>query len=156
MFHKKVYEYWKKRNHTCEKRVKSMMCSLYRLNFQYYLQVIKEHKYHKSKYPQLILCMLYRESIPEETYRNPQSSSRMVMTLKRCCLGSDVDYLFNPVFRHTLWHPRGGTEMLLLFSLFIYLLSYKAFRAHVKETMSARGHFIISGSPAYRKLIWTD
>lgn len=73
VFHKNiVFQYWKKRNHPREKHVKSMQCSLYRLNFQYYLQLIKEHKYHESKYPQLILCMLCKTSVPQETYQNQQ------------------------------------------------------------------------------------
>lgn len=121
MFHKNtVYEYQKKRNHPCEKHIKSIRCSLYRLNFQYYLQVIKEHKYRESKYPQLILCMLYKASCflrnvsePATHFTGPQSSSQMVMSLKHCCLGSDLNYLFNPLFRHTLWHPRGGTEIVV-------------------------------------------
>lgn len=49
-----------------KKHIKSMQCSLYRLHFQYYLQVIKEHNHHESKYPQLILPMLYKASVPKK------------------------------------------------------------------------------------------
>lgn len=75
-------------------------------------------------------------------FTGPQSNSQMVMTLKHCCLGSDLNYLLPFVQTYLVAsHKR-------YWNIIICSFIYKAFSVHEKETMLARGtlHYLRQSS----------